>query len=67
MDGNVPVSTMNNWAVLLIVNLLFYPVFGVELTFELYDNAKDCFFENIEKDTTATIEYQVSFYNRSRI
>ena len=33
---------------------------AVELTFELPDNAKECFFEVIEKDTEATLEFQVS-------
>ena len=34
---------------------------GVELTFELPDNAKECFFEVIEKDTEATLEFQVRY------
>ena len=33
---------------------------AVELTFELPDNAKECFFEVIEKGTEATLEFQVS-------
>eukprot|EP00090_Calanus_glacialis_P042227 TRINITY_DN74961_c0_g1_i1.p1 TRINITY_DN74961_c0_g1~~TRINITY_DN74961_c0_g1_i1.p1 ORF type:complete len:223 (+),score=40.73 TRINITY_DN74961_c0_g1_i1:134-802(+) len=32
---------------------------GVELTFELPDNAKECFHEIIEKDTESTLEFQV--------
>ncbi len=32
---------------------------GVELTFELPDNAKECFHETIEKDVEATLEFQV--------
>jgi len=32
---------------------------AVELTFELPDNAKECFFEQIEKGTEATLEFQV--------
>ena len=32
---------------------------AVELTFELPDNAKECFFEVIEKGTEATVEFQV--------
>ncbi|XP_073984206.1 transmembrane emp24 domain-containing protein [Rhodnius prolixus] len=34
-------------------------VISVELTFELLDNAKDCFFEVIKKNTTTTLEFQV--------
>ncbi|XP_071444308.1 transmembrane emp24 domain-containing protein 7 [Hetaerina americana] len=32
---------------------------GVELTFELPDNAKECFFQEIDKNVTATLEFQV--------
>lgn len=32
---------------------------AVELTFELPDNAKECFHEVIQKDTTSTLEFQV--------
>lgn len=32
---------------------------SVELNFELPDNAKECFFEVIPKNTTCTLEYQV--------
>lgn len=32
---------------------------AIELTFELQDNAKDCYYENIEKNTSTTLEYQV--------
>ncbi|XP_070536579.1 transmembrane emp24 domain-containing protein 3-like [Ptychodera flava] len=32
---------------------------AVELTFELPDNAKQCFYEEIDKDVRATLEYQV--------
>ena len=34
---------------------------AVELTFELPDNAKECFHEEIEKDIESTLEFQV-FY-----
>ncbi|XP_046390031.1 transmembrane emp24 domain-containing protein 7 [Ischnura elegans] len=32
---------------------------GVELTFELPDNAKECFYQEIDKNVTATLEFQV--------
>lgn len=32
---------------------------GVELTFELPDNAKECFYEEIEKGTACSLEFQV--------
>ncbi|XP_016664033.1 transmembrane emp24 domain-containing protein 3-like [Acyrthosiphon pisum] len=31
----------------------------IELTFELQDKAKDCYYENIQKNTSTTLEYQV--------
>ena len=34
---------------------------AVELTFELPDNAKECFFEEIEAGTDFTVEFQVLF------
>ena len=33
---------------------------AVELTFELPDSAKECFFEVIPEGTESTVEYQVS-------
>lgn len=50
---------MVNWTYLLLVLLNVDLIFGVELTFELYDNAKDCFYELIEKNISVTLEYQV--------
>ena len=32
---------------------------GVELTFELPDNAKECFYEVIQEGKTSTVEFQV--------
>jgi len=39
-----------------------YQTLGVEFTFELEDNAKQCFFQDIEKETRATLEFQVSCF-----
>ena len=36
------------------------PVECTELTFELEDNARQCFYEDIKKDTKGTLEFQVS-------
>ena len=46
------------WSTLSLI-LLPSSVSSVELTFELPDNAKDCFYENIEKGKQSTFEYQV--------
>lgn len=37
-----------------------FTVFGTELTFELPDNDKQCFYEELEKDTKFEIDFQVS-------
>lgn len=42
----------------LLVHVLF--VFGTELTFELPDNDKQCFYEELEKGVKFDIDYQVS-------
>ncbi|XP_076803098.1 transmembrane emp24 domain-containing protein 7-like [Clavelina lepadiformis] len=44
---------------LLHLILLFTNILGMELTFELEDNTKQCFFHDIKKDTKAFLEYQV--------
>lgn len=33
---------------------------AIELTFELADNAKECFYEEVENDEEITLEYQVN-------
>jgi hypothetical protein len=52
-----PVSPMTSSVLVLV--FLSSLCAAVELTFELPDNAKECFFEVIEKDTEATLEFQV--------
>lgn len=46
---------------LIYVTLLIIPTISAssELTFELPDNAKQCFYQEIDKDTSAVLEYQV--------
>lgn len=39
--------------------LMSQTVFGVELTFDLPDSARDCFHEDIKKNTSVILEYQV--------
>ena len=43
---------------IVTLNILF--VECTELTFELEDNARQCFYEDVKKDTKVTIEFQVS-------
>ncbi|XP_013392434.1 transmembrane emp24 domain-containing protein 3-like [Lingula anatina] len=45
--------------ILVILGLYCNFALGVELTFELPDNARDCFHEVIDKDVKCTIEFQV--------
>lgn len=61
---------MHRWPALL----LLLPLLGaldrataVELTFELPDNAKECFYQEIEKNVTSTLEFQVGFLLRGPI
>lgn len=46
-------------SVLLILSLVLHVVGGTELTFELEDNARQCFHEVIKKGVKTTLEYQV--------
>lgn len=53
---------MDYWSICLLFVSLFGTILrtgGVELTFELADNAKQCFFQEIEKNATAMLEFQV--------
>lgn len=43
----------------LLVFLCIKQVNSVELTFELVDNAKDCFYQEITQNQSATLEFQV--------
>ena len=43
---------------LLLLSCLSYSI-AVELTFELPDNARECFYEEIEAGTDFTVEFQV--------
>ena len=60
-----------NWSSTVLVGLVFtflasIPVECTELTFELEDNARQCFYEDIKKDTKGTLEFQVSVQSRIR-
>lgn len=45
---------------LAALSLLASEVAGIELTFELPDRHRQCFYEWIEKDTECTLEFQVA-------
>lgn len=45
---------------LFVALLTLIAVECTELTFELEDNARQCFYEDIKKDTKGTLEFQVS-------
>lgn len=47
------------WIVLTVILAYFQIAAGVELTFELLDNAKDCFYEDIKLNTSVSLEFQV--------
>ncbi|XP_015606382.1 transmembrane emp24 domain-containing protein 7 [Cephus cinctus] len=53
---------MDYWSTwLLCISLLGTVLLtsGVELTFELPDNAKECFYQEIKKNVSSTLEFQV--------
>lgn len=45
---------------LLLLLLRVFVAFGTELTFELPDNDKQCFYEELEENLRFDIDYQVS-------
>lgn len=52
---------MNFLALIVCVFLqLLDTINSVELTFELPDNSKECFYQEIGKNKTAILEYQVN-------
>ncbi|KAH8292708.1 hypothetical protein KR018_003231 [Drosophila ironensis] len=59
-----PKSTQIGCGLLLGLALLLGPLAqlgaGVEFTFDLADNAEDCFYEEIKRNTSAYFEFQVS-------
>ncbi|XP_054162817.1 transmembrane emp24 domain-containing protein 7-like [Oppia nitens] len=59
---NQLMNQMNKYGIHLLVLylwLLFVDVLSVELTFELPDNAKQCFHEDIRQGVKSTVEFQV--------
>jgi len=53
------INNYNIQLLLLYLCVCFVFVVSVELTFELPDNAKQCFHEDIQKDKKSTVEFQV--------
>lgn len=49
---------MEYWVLFLLLEVLVYTR-ATELTFELPDSAKECFYEEIHKNTSSTLEFQV--------
>lgn len=47
------------WSGFLLLPLMFGWICASELTFELPDNAKQCFYEDIIIGTKCTLEFQV--------
>lgn len=51
-----------SYPILFGVVLFIYNCYATELTFELPDSARECFHEEIKKNTTVTLEFQVMHY-----
>ena len=61
-------TTAMIWSILVLVLMLsFLEVQAAELTFELPDRAKMCFYEEIQSGTACALEYQVSTTCRDRV
>lgn len=56
---NIQDTTMHRFLPFFSLCLLIHLGLASELTFELPDNEKQCFFEEIKKDTKSTLEFQV--------
>lgn len=47
-----------SWVFIFLIGVLKFCL-ATELTFELSDSAKECFYEEIKKNTSCTLEFQV--------
>uniref|UniRef100_A0A1B6F8B8 GOLD domain-containing protein n=1 Tax=Cuerna arida TaxID=1464854 RepID=A0A1B6F8B8_9HEMI len=47
------------WFVFSVITMYFQTTDQVEFTFELMDKAKECFYEDIQQNTTVNLDYQV--------
>lgn len=55
------VSFSEIFNIFIVFALTLATVLATELTFELPDNAKECFHEILKKGVKTTLEFQVSF------
>jgi len=55
-------GVMKGWLVVFIFMLWVLTCRGTELTFELPDRDRQCFYQEIEKGTECSLEYQVCNY-----
>lgn len=60
-------ENMLAWVLLLCAQLMFGWIRASELTFELPDNAKQCFYEDITVGTKCTLEFQVTSHIGPRL
>uniref|UniRef100_A0A8D8QSH7 Transmembrane emp24 domain-containing protein 7 n=1 Tax=Cacopsylla melanoneura TaxID=428564 RepID=A0A8D8QSH7_9HEMI len=59
MNPGLSMVLKKQWIVFFLVLILHQLTQAVELTFELADNARECFFEDIQKNTSVVLEFQV--------
>jgi len=58
----MPKQFLARFGVIFVLFEVWNCVSSVELTFELEDNSKECFFQNITKGDPASLEYQVMLF-----
>ncbi|KAI5698830.1 hypothetical protein M8J75_012500 [Diaphorina citri] len=59
MNLRISMLLKNQWIGFFFLLILHQIVQAVELTFELADNARECFFEDIKRNTSVILEFQV--------
>ncbi|XP_008474283.2 transmembrane emp24 domain-containing protein 7-like [Diaphorina citri] len=59
MNLRISMLLKKQWIGFFFLLILHQIVQAVELTFELADNARECFFEDIKRNTSVILEFQV--------
>ena len=61
----IDVGVMKGWLIVFIFMVWVLTSRGTELTFELPDRDKQCFYQEVEKGTECSLEYQVCIFSHA--